>query len=262
MLSPFTCGTFHSEDDQDELGFVGAGPTSPSSTPRRSFARRATICKTHNKHNKNPYSTRGLDKFEALLADLEEKKKEIYTQNDRSDISFVRFAYTSSNDCVPIVVKLKDKDSQSRSPPRGDEATKDKHGTHHPENSHQSTAVKAVSSEPKAPGTNKKAGDKMKGLSWRSLNLDQWRRPSYYMPAAIILILVFLLFFGRSVAILCTSIGWYMVPTLRGGSSGSQKATKSGKKKELARRSSENRIVITQRSPDRSPRQHGHQRSW
>ena len=44
--------------------------------------------------------------------------------------------------------------------------------------------------------------------------LGQWWRPWYSLPFFVIMILVFLVFFGRSFAILCTSIGWYMLPTI------------------------------------------------
>lgn len=244
MLSPFICGTFQHDEDRDELGAV-------TPTPKRSSAKKHGSCRTHNSHrNRNPYSTRGLDKFEALLADLEEKKKKIYTKNDPGNISLVRFSYTSSNNLVPIVVKLKGKDSRSGSPPGADETSKDKHVV-------RNTDAKRSGSELKAGSTEKKkAGDKNKRSSWKP-----WR-PYYYVSAAVILILVLLLFFGRSVAILCTTVGWYAIPTLKGGSSGGKKAAGSEKKRELARRSSENKIVVTGQSPDRSPRQHGHRRSW
>lgn len=265
MLNLFICGTFHREEDQDELRVIGAGASSRSLTLRRPSARRRSFCRAHNSHHsKNPYSTRGLDTFEALLADLEEKRKKIYTSTDPGNISFVRFIYTSSNDCVPIVVKLKDKNNQPRSPPREEETSEDKHliNCDHPGDPHQSASVKRADGVPKAKS------HKKKGLSWRWPSLDRWRQPSYYMPAAIILILVFLAVFGRFIAILCTSIGWYIVPALKGEGSIDEKATKpekkkmKKKKKELTRRSSENKIMATRQSPDRSPEQHRHRSSW
>ncbi|KAF2309635.1 hypothetical protein GH714_004394 [Hevea brasiliensis] len=93
----------HHQEEEDEPLQQGS---SPCSTPRKS--RKST------KDSKNPYSTRGLDKFSALLADLEEKRQQIYSQVDSQDISFVRFVYSSSNDCVPIIVKLKDQNKQDQ----------------------------------------------------------------------------------------------------------------------------------------------------
>ncbi|XP_030537854.1 uncharacterized protein LOC115746291 isoform X1 [Rhodamnia argentea] len=253
MLTPFICGAFHPEED-DQL-FDG---TSPRRSSRRSHHQH------QNKENKNPYSARGLDKFEALLSDLQEKRQKIYTQKGSSDISLVRFAYTSSNDCVPIVVK-KDKANKTKTSDPG--AT----GDHAARNS---SDVKEVT-ERKADGPDKKA--KNKSFEQGFMRLENWRRPSYYMPAAILLILLFLAFFGRSVAILCTSIGWYIVPTLKARSWNSSQKPATAKKKELGRRLSENKMVInnnrrsssppTNRShnnsgPDKSPDRHGHHKSW
>ncbi|KAI3417372.1 uncharacterized protein J3R85_014498 [Psidium guajava] len=263
MLTPFICGAFHPEED-DQL-FEG---TSPCSTPRRSSRR-----SHHHKDNKNPYSARGLEKFEALLSDLQEKRQKIYTQKGSSDISLVRFAYTSSNDCVPIVVK-KDKANKTKTSDPGataDHASdpRDKKLPIEPPSD-----VKEVS-ERKADGSDKKG--KNESFEQGFMRLENWKRPSYYMPVAVVLILLFLAFFGRSVAILCTSIGWYVVPTLKARSSNSSQKPAATKKKELGRRLSENKMVInnnrrsssppTNRSgnnsgPDKSPDRHGHRKSW
>lgn len=256
MLSPFFCGTFQPEDD-DEYGTI---KTSPSSTPRRSLIKRQSFCRTHNPTQKNPYSNRGLDKFEALLADLEEKKKKIYTQVDPDDISLVRFAYTSSNSCVPIVVKSKDNKNTNylKSPPREDPMPK---GGAEPMISQQRN-------EDEADTDHKKTSS----YAWSRFSFEQWRKPSFYMPAAVMLIMVLLVFFGRSVAILCTSIGWYMIPAL----GGSPKNTSSGKKKKKKNKvrdslsSSENRVVQREgshslektRPTSPQPQEHGHRRSW
>lgn len=193
MLSPFFCGTVQPENDDDD----GTMKTSPSST--RSFTKRQSFCRTH----KNPYSSQGLDKFEALLANLEEKKKQIYTQLDPNDIALVRFAYTSSNNCVPIVVKSKDNKNVNaylKSPPREDLMPKAAEPMRQQRNE-----------EAEIDTDHKKTSS---SYAWR-FSFDQWRKPSYYMPAAIMLIMVLLMFFGRSISILCTSIGWYMIPMLR-----------------------------------------------
>ncbi|KAK4767708.1 hypothetical protein SAY87_002849 [Trapa incisa] len=237
MLSLSFCGSFHSEEDHDEAAAV------PASTPRRTSGRRLSFCRTAHDSSKNPYSARGLDKFEALLADLEEKRKKIYTGNDPDNISFVRFIFTGSNDCVPIVVKPKDKNhnSQPRSHPireEGEEETT----SDDPKNPNQQadTSVK----QPEADGQSKpQSCSKKKGLL--SSSLDRFQRPSNYFPAAIILILVLLAFFGRSVAILCMSIGWYLLSSLK--PTKPKKEKKKEKKKELSTRSSQNKITVNTR---------------
>lgn len=245
MFSPFICGSFHHHEDEDEP-LQRQGSSSPCSTPRKSSRK-------NTKNSKNPYSTRGLDKFSALLADLEEKRQQIYSQVGSQDISFVRFVYSNSNDCVPIVVKLKD---QSKS----DETKDDKQRTaHNAEALDKSLPVETSPAhhelEEKQPRmeTDKKT-EKRRMLSW-NLMLHRLRRPSYYMPVFIVLILLLLAFFGRSVTILCTSIGWYLVPALS--------SIRPSKKKQLVRRFSE----ISQRTnqningdPMKSP--HGRQNSF
>ena len=94
MLNLFVCGPFHNEyDDEPCLA-------SPNSSSPRKYKRK-------NSKNNNPYSTRGLDKFSELLADLDEKRQKIYSQTNPHDISFVRFVYSNTDDdIVPVVVKV------------------------------------------------------------------------------------------------------------------------------------------------------------
>ncbi|KAF2324263.1 hypothetical protein GH714_011406 [Hevea brasiliensis] len=203
MLGPFICGSFHHQEEEDEaLG------SSACSTPRKS--------RKSSRDSKNPYSTRGLDKFSALLSDLEQKRAKIYSQVGSQDITLVRFVYSGSNDCVPIIVKLKDQNKQDQNKASGvkDETKVKSRTTHKAEaldkspietspahHHHEQEAAKQSRME-----IDKKTEKKML-LSW-NLKLHKWRRPSHYIPVFIILILLFLAFFGRSVAILCTSIGW------------------------------------------------------
>lgn len=250
MLNPLICGTFHPEDDDDDEAYW-----STSSTTRRS---------RRGRDSKNPYSSRGLDKFSALLADLEEKRQQIYSQVGSQDISFVRFAYSNSNDCVPIVVKLRDKKLEN---------IKDNNVTHH---SAQVVDDKfpieagAAANEFKQSGLETDVNTKKKTpFSWK-IWVGNWRQPSYYLPAIIIFILFLLTVFGRSVAILCTCLGWYLVPAIKGGSSLDTK--KPTKKKEYVRRKSDKMVVSDGSSSPKtnktravnvtSPGQHGHRKSW
>ncbi|WCJ35558.1 ZCF37 [Euphorbia peplus] len=223
MLSPFICGSFQNQELEEE------DQASPCTTPTRKSRK-------SSKDNKNPYSTRGLDKFSALLAELEEKRQKIYSQVGSDDISFVRFVYSSSNDCVPVIVKVKD---HSKSPLRDHQhVTKEKTLC-------QVVKEKTSCQSPEKPKSPKQETrlmelDDKKILKEKKkvyFKLNKWRRPSFYMPIFMILILIFLAFFGRSVAILCTSIGWYLVPTLN--SKTPEKLASLKKKKTLVRRVSE-----------------------
>ncbi|KAL4340229.1 hypothetical protein GQ457_08G009130 [Hibiscus cannabinus] len=209
MFYPFVCGAFHHQEGDDDSWIR------PVSTPRKSRRKRDI---------KNPYSTRGLDQFTALLAELEEKRQQIYSQVGTQGI--VRFVYKNYNDCVPLVVKLKDKN---------DEKIESGATNHH----RPQRGVSEVIGKHQTPSGPDRKIKKKKSFSWNA-KLQNLRRPSHYIPAVIILILLSLVFFGRSVAILCTCIGWYMVSTI--SEEGSNLRT-SMKKKNYVRKSSENKML-------------------
>ncbi|GKV10363.1 hypothetical protein SLEP1_g21739 [Rubroshorea leprosula] len=265
MLKPLICGTGGFQKEEDELSSCSLSPkSSPVSTPRKS--KRSNLCKSHNRDSKNPYSSRGLDKFSALLAELEEKKQKIYSQVGSQDISFVRFVYKNTDDCVPIVVRLKDKneaekklgETKEKSPPVA--ATRD------------SEILDKSSIESTAAGDNRvkqmkeelnKVKEK-KSFSWNT-KLHKLRWPAYYLPAVIVLILLLLVFFGRSAATLYICLAWYIVPTFK-------RDGREMKKKDHVRKLNENKLIsdglsslgnnkigtVTNKSPERR----GHRKSW
>ncbi|KAI3717570.1 hypothetical protein L1987_69272 [Smallanthus sonchifolius] len=173
----FICGfSGNQEDDLDDLCIL------PSTPQRR-----------RPKDSKNPYSNGGLDKFEALLADLDGKRQMIYTKKGSEDIWLVRFGYSNSNDVKSIVVKVKDHRKQEKD--------------HHHKLENVKTHVLSYSEHP---------GDKVVLPAKTSTGFDQlirkfgdWWKPWYSLPLFVILILVLLALFGRSFAILFTCIGWY-----------------------------------------------------
>ncbi|GMI85071.1 hypothetical protein like AT1G59590 [Hibiscus trionum] len=205
MFYPFVCGAFRHQEGDDDFWIE----------PRKSRRKR---------DSKNPYSTRGLDQFSALLAELEEKRQQIYSQMGTRGT--VRFVYKNSNDCVPLVVKLKDKKDD-----------RIKSGT---TNDHQPQMDgPEVTDKLQTPSGSDRKLEKKKSFSW-NVKLQNLRRPSHYIPAVIILILLSLVLFGRSVAILCTCIGWYVVSTT--SEEGSNSRT-SMKKNNYVRKLSENKDV-------------------
>ncbi|KAK9983244.1 hypothetical protein SO802_032769 [Lithocarpus litseifolius] len=219
MLSLFLCGSCsypHEEEEEKENNSSASLPTKKS-----------------KKINKNPYSTRGLDKFSELLTDLEEKRQKIYSQMGTEGISIVRFVYSNSNDCVPIVVKLKkvdkeDEDKQHVSVTQTNSKAVDEIGQ-------APVALKEVE-QPKLELSKEKTENRKKSFSW-NVKSDKWKRPSYYLPVIIILILLSLAVYGRSFAVICTSIGWYVFPILKDSSRTTNPAPT---KKNYVRRFSEN----------------------
>ncbi|GJW80168.1 hypothetical protein Tco_0223336 [Tanacetum coccineum] len=231
MCTSFICGSF-SNQEEDDFEVLWPSPSTPSSKSRRHrFSGRS------RKENKNPYANRGLDKFEALLADLEDKKQKIFTQKGSHYISFVRFVYSNSNDVKPIIVRLRDprrhdkdhnhhkqinfKDTKSSPLPKLQASSLDHHQILEPrEDVMNGTMIEAQKAQHARPLINHVTNiiyirvDQLK----RSLKrkFEEWWMPSYNLPLFVILVMVFLTFFGRSLAIICTSIAWYMVPTIDG----------------------------------------------
>ncbi|CAI9763065.1 unnamed protein product [Fraxinus pennsylvanica] len=255
----FICGSGsfnHQVEDDHETW-------SPCSTPKRSKKGTSFF---RNK-SKNPYADRGLEKFYALLADLDEKRQEIYTQSGSEDISLVRFVYSNSNDVKPIVVKVKERKQEKPSIP----------DVKIQQNSSETQPDKPTVETSKAPNAARADTDqvsehrrKHKCLACRNFNWQKLRQPCYYIPMIIVLILILLLIYGRSFAILCTSIGWYLIPTIKGESSSSRNPKR---KKEYVRKLSEKKLVtddglssprsvINGPTDHKSPRQHGKRRSW
>ncbi|KAF7139337.1 hypothetical protein RHSIM_Rhsim07G0219700 [Rhododendron simsii] len=214
MVNSCICGSgsFQRQLEEDDLVHAGS-PRKPK------------------KGSKNPFADRGLEKFSALLAELEDKKKQIYTQLGSEEIAFIRFDYSKSNCCKPIVVKVKEREKDHRQ-------QQDKDDT--PAEINNSAAVQVQESRTDQPG-NKKVNDQKGHRSWDFLKREMWRKPSYYLPAVMIMILLFVVLFGRSFAILCTSIGWYMIPAVTGGESNLKRVKK---KKDYGRRASDKGMVV------------------
>ncbi|MED6132259.1 hypothetical protein PIB30_017332 [Stylosanthes scabra] len=252
MLNSLVCGiNFNHEEEED------GACSSSSSTPKNKQSKRRD-----NKRDKNPYSNRGLDKFSELLADLDERRQKLYSKVSPHDISFVRFTYSNNNDFVPIIVKVKNNKKNSK---RDD----DNNNNNNQEDEKLKVRVlrhKTSFSEPMQKTSNQQQQPKVLESENKSCLLFSWERmkyPCFYVPVVMILILVFLMVFGRSVASLCTCVLWYVVPTLSDTSSSSssskpiRKPVRNTKKKEY-----EISEDLNSQSKDKGSAKHGHQNSW
>ncbi|XP_010272834.1 PREDICTED: uncharacterized protein LOC104608508 [Nelumbo nucifera] len=271
MFNPFICGSFHHqqvEEDEDDSYVVV-----PSSTPRKT-RRSSSFCRSNHK-NKNPYSKRGLDKFSTLLEDLQGRREKIYAQMGSQDIPVVRFVYSNTNDWVPIVVKLRNpkQDKLKLVAAKNDDKPVSKQNSEalvkSPHPVEPSANPREVPEQPSRQEAtdHRRAKKDTRCFSW-SLEIDRWRRPSYYLPIVIILILLCLMF-GRSFAIICASLLWYLVPTITDRHSNLRR---SMKKKDYVRKLSEKKIISdgSPSSPkikhfgvmkESSPRKHRHGKS-
>lgn len=179
---------------------------------------------------KNPYSTRGLDKFAAVLADLEDRRAKIMANAGPQDASTsVWFMYSESSECVPILLRHNDHVSRQPMPP----------AVAHAADEDLKEVIPLVGSK-----VEKEVIKEMVAVSEREVKKRwSWRdwRPSYYWPLVMVLILFCLLMFGRVFAICCTSIWWYMVPTMQGEGKALRRRVK---RKKDDRRMSEKSLVV------------------
>lgn len=223
MVSPLICGSFQDEQDEDlELLRSCTSPKSRKPTKWHSFGGKSS------KGNKNPYADRGLDKFSALLAELDSKRQKIYTQKGSEDISLLGFVYSNSDDYKPIVVRLKNKKQPLISSEKEKPKTKDiitsppaTSSEIEPANANQVKAISRIVSNIKT-SPRKVTFDLLKNIV-----LENSREPAYYVPLITILILLFLIVFGRSFAILCTTFCWYFVPMIQNFEYKKTKTTKT-----------------------------------
>ncbi|CAH8355281.1 unnamed protein product [Eruca vesicaria subsp. sativa] len=196
---------------------------SPFSSPKRS-----------KKESKNPYSNRGLDKFSALLSDLEEKRQSIYaTRRDSDGPPLVRFVFKSSGECVPVMIKTKKITNKKKVDGQEDDLK-----------------IK-TESKTKEEEERKETESETKEEKHRCVlnkNLKKISRPKRFLPVTVILVLIFLAFFGRTVSIMCTCIVWYLVPMIKEHSrkKGSTYKTKR-KKKKMNERMARDETVIKEK---------------
>ncbi|KAJ4887448.1 ZCF37 [Raphanus sativus] len=184
----------------------------PCTSPRKS-----------RKASKNPYSNRGLDKFSELLSELDEKRQSIYSKKlDSGGPPLVRFVFTSSGECVPVVIKSSYLHKQKK--------TKDVAAS-------AAAKVKTVVNELKAEETKKTEPETEEKQSCvLNENLKKITRPNRFLPVTVILVLIFLVFFGRSVSIMCTCIAWYLVPAIKEQRGNRGLSSYAMKKKDFARK--------------------------
>lgn len=169
----------------------------------------------HGGGKANPYAARGLDKFSTVLSELESRRDKILRRVG-SDTGLVMVRFVQSNGgWDPIVVKLPDeqqlKDVASAKKPKASTAA----APAQPAASSSTPPDTASPREGAASARAKAPARRAAAFSW-----GRMRRPECYWLAVMVLTLVSLTVFGRVFAICCTSIWWYLVPTLSSGCSG------------------------------------------
>lgn len=218
MCSPFSCSSFYRKDGIDE-------PPIPCTTPKESKRSRSY---SKRRDSKSPFANQGLDKFNELLTELEEKRRKIYTQKGSEDISYMYFTASNSDNWRPIIVKGKKQEHTNANNGKAKQIAKSSETLNkHTIEASGSAAIDKVRQSKEEPSRRPKT---------RSKN---WRHVFGFFPVTIVLILLFLTVFGRSFAIICTTLGWYLIPMMKEKSSTSERP----KKMEYVRRLSETNMV-------------------
>lgn len=179
----FVCGSsnFANMDDHNE----------PQHTPKR-------------KQNKNPYSSRGLEKFSMVLKELESRRENIIARTGSQGVALIRFMYDNTQEWIPIVVRPKETKTEME--------------------------MKRLPPPPPMQEKVEKKERRKGGL------LKVRVRDVYFWPLVMVLILVCLVIFGRVFAICCTSICWYLMPTM--------KERCANKWREIGRRLCDKKLVV------------------
>ncbi|KAI3758765.1 hypothetical protein L6452_06337 [Arctium lappa] len=210
----FICGSFHSQGEEDDYEVLWPFP---STSPKKTLKRRHIFGNRSSKNATNPYADRGLDKFEALLADLDHKRQKILTQKGSEDVSMVKFVYRSPNEEVkPIIIKLRHQRKHHKTSllqtPESEQHQKEEIALF-PDKNGDNEIQEGKRAKPASVDNYESKMKKIKCDEWGRM-VREWWKPSCYLPLFVMLILVLLMFSGRSFAILCISLGWYLVPII------------------------------------------------
>lgn len=226
----FICGSgsFPHNDDDDYYEYY---QSQQCATPKKSkMSTSFSKIIGRDSGNKNPYADRGLDKFNALLADLDDKKQQIYMQMGGDQVSFVRFVYTNSKRVKPIIVRSakekKNKQDMMHSPkgtvvasvvPSTAETVPNVTGE--VVSPRHSGGSESVQSEIVHAKEDRCCLIKTYMSNSGSFKLQDLKQPRYLIPVFLVLVLLLLAVFGRSLTILCTAILWYISPTINSSTS-------------------------------------------
>ncbi|XP_072979900.1 uncharacterized protein [Typha angustifolia] len=188
---------------------VDEDPRTASASPRRTKKK---------KPDKNPYSSRGLDKYSTVLSELNSRREKILAKADSDGI-----AMEDVNN-----LDKRNKNTKALSCPTKPEEEADKE-------------AKEVAKEAKPTSEIKEEKEEV-AWSWRRWTFG------YHWPLVMILILVCLVLFGRVFAICCTSIWWYLVPVMKDWDGNMRKSTR---KEEYGKRLSAKKMggVLESSSP-------------
>jgi hypothetical protein len=172
------------------------------------------------RHGSNPFAARGLDKFSTVRSDLQSRRDKILRRVG-SDSGLVMVRFVQCNGAwAPIVVKLPDEKQQLNDAAAAKKVLARTSASPSPSPSSTQAAASSCAlpvPDPASPrdGAAKKATARgVEPARRTSFSRRRPRPPACYWLAVMVLTLLSLAVFGRAFAICCTSVAWYLVPTL------------------------------------------------
>ncbi|CAM8911129.1 hypothetical protein QQ045_031386 [Rhodiola kirilowii] len=221
MLRPLICGSggFHNLDS--ELDLCSSKKAKNSSKCSSKLCSRGGGGGGEVKKRKNPYATRGLDKFSSLVDDLKEKRRRIYAQIGESDDLYVWFNFSGSDDCKPIILKLKNKNQKIDKKDKLQDIEKTLAKVDKYKNAKPSFPATVVHKTQMISDKGMKKWERLMGSSYYTDVLR--RRPLLCLLGVVILILILLTMFGRSATVIWVTVGWYLLPSTKLTTFGSRK---------------------------------------
>lgn len=187
------CGFRNPKAKKEESELPWKSPTSKASTKPSKRSRIKSFFSSSRKSKKISYS----------IAELDKRRQNIIYTQDR-EVSLVHFVYSGPTNLIPVVAKQKNKNQ----PKKPDNLMTLAYGSRQPLQVVDSEAIKEQFKERRVEST---------GLSKeRSFVSSSNRETSWYLAAALALILLVVVSSGKPFAIFCCSVFWYLVPALRG----------------------------------------------
>lgn len=193
MFFRYVCGFRNPKAKKEESELPWKSPTSIASTKPSKRSRIKSFFSSSRKSKKTSYS----------IAELDKRRQNIIYTQDR-EVSLVHFVYSGPTNLIPVVAKQKNKNQ----PKKPDNLMTLAYGSRQPLQVVDSEAIKEQFKERRVEST---------GLSKeRSFVSSSNRETSWYLAAALALILLVVVSSGKPFAIFCCSVFWYLVPALRG----------------------------------------------
>lgn len=168
--------------------------TTPCTCDGGAQSRKLLKRKTTKKGDReNPYSERGVEKFSALLDEIEEKKRMIYSQFNHEEVSLIQFVHAGDNKLKPLVVRATTRNSKLASKLKEEKAEAEEPL----EDTGDQEKEKKMEIIEVGAGNEEKKSLSMEVKLKKSIINQPWISTNYRVSGMVILVLLMAAVFGR-----------------------------------------------------------------